>query len=83
MEKRVEKCYNIGEKDGTRRNSKGEKEMEDKKIVWERKATAEEVAKKIAEVMKEDLVGLTSVEGDRISFTLAGGQSFTIMVTER
>ena len=57
--------------------------MEDKKIVWERKATAEEVAKKIAEVMKEELVGLTSVEGDRISFTLAGGQSFTIMVTER
>ena len=57
--------------------------MEDKKIVWERKATVEEVAKKIAEVMKEELVGLTSVEGDEIFFTLAGGQNFTITVTER
>lgn len=56
--------------------------MESKKIVWERKATAEEVAKKMAEIMKEELVGLTKVEGNKISFTLAGGQAFSIAVEE-
>ena len=57
--------------------------MHNKKIVWERKATAEEVASKLAEMMKEDLVGLTRAEGNEIFFTLAGGQNFTITVTER
>ena len=57
--------------------------MVEKKIVWEDKATAEEVANKIAGMMKEELVGLTRVEGNTISFTLAGGQSFDITVTER
>ena len=56
--------------------------MNDKKIVWEAKATAEEVAKKVAELMKEELVGLTRVEGNKITFTLAGGQSFQVTVTE-
>lgn len=57
--------------------------MVEKKIVWEDKATAEEVANKIAEMMKEELVGLTRVKGNVISFTLAGGQSFDITVTEK
>ena len=57
--------------------------MNSKKIVWEDKATAEEVAKKIAELMKEELVGLTGVEGNEIIFTLAGGQSFRVTVTEK
>ena len=56
--------------------------MNDKKIVWEAKATAEEVAKKVAELMKEELVGLTRVEGNTITFTLAGGQSFQLTATE-
>ena len=54
----------------------------EEKIVWEAKATAEEVAKKVAELMKEELVGLTSIEGNKITFTLAGGQSFQLTVTE-
>ena len=57
--------------------------MVEKKIVWEDKATAEEVANKIAEMMKEELVGLTRVKGNVISFALAGGQSFDITVTEK
>ncbi|MBQ8428536.1 MAG: hypothetical protein IJX30_00340 [Clostridia bacterium] len=57
--------------------------MEEKKIVWDNKATAEEVAKKIAALMKEELVGLTGVEGNEITFTLAGGQSFRVTVTEK
>ena len=56
--------------------------MNDKKIVWEAKATAEEVAKKVAELMKEELVGLTSIEGNKITFMLAGGQTFQLTVTE-
>ena len=56
--------------------------MEDKKIVWERKATAEEVTKKVAELMRDELVGFTSVEGNKITFALVGGQSFAITVTE-
>ena len=54
----------------------------EEKIVWEAKATAEEVAKKVAELMKEELVGLTRVEGNKIIFTLAGGQSFQLTATE-
>ena len=44
----------------------------EEKIVWEAKATAEEVAKKVAELMKEELVGLTRVEGNIITFMLEG-----------
>jgi hypothetical protein len=48
----------------------------------QRKATAEELAKKVAELMKEELVGVTSVDGTKISFYLAGGQKFCLTVTE-
>ena len=54
--------------------------MNDKKIVWEAKATAEEVAKKVAELMKAELVGITSVDGNKITFYLAGGQEFCLTV---
>lgn len=56
--------------------------MKNDKIVWEAKATAEDVAKKVAALMKEELVGLTCVEGATISFRLAGGQEFKLTVTE-
>lgn len=56
--------------------------MVEKTIVWEAKATAEEVAKKVAALMKEELVGITSVDGANIAFRLAGGQEFRLTVTE-
>ena len=46
------------------------------------KQSPREVAKKVAELMKEELVGLTSIEGNKITFMLAGGQSFQLTVTE-
>jgi hypothetical protein len=54
--------------------------MEEKIIVWEAEATAEDLAKKVAELMKEDLVGFTRQEGSKINFRLAGGQSFVLTV---
>ena len=42
--------------------------------------TAEEVAKKVAELMKAELVGITSVDGNKITFYLAGGQEFCLTV---
>ena len=54
----------------------------EEKIVWEAKATAKVVAKKVAELMRVELVGLTSIEGNKITFMLAGGQTFQLTVTE-
>lgn len=54
--------------------------MEEKKIVREAKATAEDLAKKVAELMKNELVGLTELNGAEISFYLAGGQKFRLTV---
>ena len=48
----------------------------------QRKVTAEDLAKKVAQLMKEDLVGVTSVENEKISFCLPGGQTFSLTVTE-
>ena len=56
--------------------------MNSGKMEEQRKVTAEELAKKVAQLMKEDLVGLTNVEGTKISFYLAGGQKFCLTVTE-
>ena len=42
--------------------------------------TVEEVAKKVAELMKAELVGITSVDGNKITFYLAGGQEFCLTV---
>ncbi len=51
-------------------------------VVWEAKATAEDLAKKVAEIMREELVGMTAVEGNQITFRLAGGQTFQLLVSE-
>ena len=48
----------------------------------QRKVTAEDLAKKVAQLMQEDLVVVTSVEKERITFYLAGGQTFCLTVTE-
>ncbi|MBQ5929320.1 MAG: hypothetical protein IIX02_00840 [Clostridia bacterium] len=48
----------------------------------QRKVTAEDLAKKVAQLMKEELVGVTSVEKEKITFYLAGGQKFCLTVTE-
>lgn len=51
-------------------------------IVRETKATAEDVAAKVAALMKEELVGVTTRDGANIVFRLAGGQEFRLTVTE-
>lgn len=51
-------------------------------IVREAKATAEDVAAKVAALMKEELVGVTTQDGANIAFRLAGGQEFRLTVTE-
>ena len=48
----------------------------------QRKVTAEDLAKKVAQWMREELVGVTSVEKEKISFYLAGGQKFCLTVQE-
>ncbi len=54
-----------------------------RKIISDGRATAEDLAKKIEGLLKEELVGLTKREGANVTFTLAGGQSFLIGVTEK
>lgn len=46
----------------------------------QRSVTAEDLAKKVAQLMKEDLVGVTSVDNEKISFYMAGGQKFCLTV---
>ena len=55
--------------------------MEEQKKV-EKRATAEDLAKKVAQLMREELIGITSVDKEKITFSLAGGQTFCLTVTE-
>ncbi len=57
--------------------------QENKKIVWEERATAEALAAKLAQIMREELVGFAQAEKNEIVFTLAGGQQFRIVVEEK
>ena len=81
MAKSGEKCYNIGRNDEKSRKAKGENGMEEQKKV-EKRATAEDLAKKVAQLMREELIGITSVDKEKIIFSLAGGQTFCLTVTE-
>ncbi len=55
----------------------------DKNIVVDGRATAEDLAKQVENLLRENLVGFTKREGDTLTFTLAGGQSFSLVITEK
>lgn len=48
----------------------------------EQRATAQDLAVKIGELMQEDLVGFTKVEENQVYFEMINGQKFVLCVQE-